>query len=50
MNFFGFEMKSLMEKFPFQAADLEADFKPFELEAINDLGLLKNASHVYLGN
>ena len=50
MNFFVHEIRKLKEAFPNKTATLETDFEKFELEAINDLGVLKNQAHLYLGN
>ena len=42
------EIKNLQELFPFEQATLHEDFEDFELDVINDMGLLKNKAHYYL--
>ena len=49
MNFFQYEIRNLIKNFPHEKATLEDDFLDFELDAIKDLGVLKKASHLYLG-
>ena len=49
MSFFPHEIAELKKAFPFEIADLENDFEPDELEAIEDLGVLKGNPHYYLG-
>ena len=49
MNFFVHEVKKLKAAFPEEKATLESDFEDFELSAINNLGVLKNQAHLYLG-
>lgn len=49
MNFFVHEIRNLKKAFPSAKADLENDFEDFELAAINQLGVLKNQPHLYLG-
>ena len=49
MFFFPYEVKNIIAAFPNQKAPLEADLNDFELEAVGQLGLLKNETHLYLG-
>ena len=50
MNFFEYEITKLAEKFAHVKSTIEDDFEQFELDAINQLGVLKNENHLYLGN
>jgi len=49
MRFFVHEIRKLKEAFPNKTSTLEADFDAYELEAINNLGVLKDQAHIYLG-
>jgi hypothetical protein len=49
MIFFAFEKEALEKRFAYIKAPLEEDFDGYEMEAIKDLNILKNNSHVYLG-
>lgn len=49
MAFFKHELAKLKEVFPYEAADLETDFDSEELEALDNLGVLKGNPHFYLG-
>ena len=50
MSFLDFELEKLATAFPNATADLEDDFNTEELEAIDNLGVLKGNPHIYLGN
>jgi hypothetical protein len=49
MIFFPFEKEGLEKLFGYAKAPIDEDFDGFEIEAINDLNMLKNNSHIYLG-
>ena len=49
MTFFKFELDRLEELFPRGKATLEDDFEDDELEAMDNLGVLKGSPHLYLG-
>ena len=49
MSFFPHEIELLKKAFPFKTADLESDFDQEELEAIENIGVLKGNPHYYLG-
>ena len=49
MNFFAHEIRKLKDAFPNKTASMETDFEEFELDAINNLGVLKHQAHLYLG-
>ena len=49
MIFFPFEKEGLEKLFAYSKAPIDEDFDGFEIDAINDLNMLKNNSHVYLG-
>ena len=49
MSFLKFELEGLSKAFPNKPADLEGDFEPDELEAIDEVGVLKGNPHIYLG-
>ena len=49
MSFFAHEIDLLKKAFPFEIADLESDFDAEELEAIENVGVLKGNPHYYLG-
>ena len=49
MNFFEHEIVNLMANFPHEAAEINEDFKPKQVAAIHDIGLLKHRSDAYLG-
>ena len=48
MAFFKFEQDNLVEFFPDKKATLEEDFTEDELEAMQNLGVLKGSPHLYL--
>ena len=43
------EIDNLSTAFAHTKAPIETDYKDFELEAMDALGVLKNHPHVYLG-
>ena len=43
------EIEKLSERFKHVKAPLQFDYQQFELEAMEDLGILKNHPHIYLG-
>jgi hypothetical protein len=49
MNFFPFEKEALEKRFLYQKATIQDDFDGYEIEAIQDLHMLKNNSTLYLG-
>ena len=49
MSFMKFELENLAKAFPAMTADLENDFDVEELEAIDNVGVLKGNPHIYLG-
>ena len=49
MSFFKFEIDNLEKLFPSGKATLEDDFEDDELEAMDNLGVLKGSPHLYLG-
>ena len=49
MSFFKFEIDNLEKLFPSGKATLEDDFEDDELEAMDNLGVLKGRPHLYLG-
>ena len=49
MSFFKFEIEHLKKIFPDEKATLENDFENDELLAIDELGILRNMPHLYLG-
>ena len=49
MSFAKFELEALAKAFPPATADLEGDFDDDELEAIDNVGVLKGNPHIYLG-
>ena len=50
MAFFAHEIDLLKKSFPNQTADLESDFDSDELDAIENVGVLRGNAHYYLGN
>ena len=48
MLFFKSEIEDLEQLFAFEKSDLENDFDEIELDAINQLGVLRHSSHLYL--
>ena len=49
MFFFPYEVENIVANFPNAKAPVEADLADFELEAVGQLGRLKNEVHYYLG-
>jgi len=49
MNFFVHEIRALKKAFPEEEATLKEDFQQFELDIVNNLGVLKHQPHLYLG-
>ena len=49
MKFNKYEIENLIKTFPYEKASLFTDFEQFELDAISQLGVLKDESHLYLG-
>lgn len=49
MSFFQFEIEHLKKIFPNESASLKDDFDESELEAIDEVGVLRGAPHLYLG-
>ena len=49
MTFYEYEIDHLMKIFPDEKASLKADFADEELEAIDNVGILRNSPHLYLG-
>ena len=48
MSFFKFELEKLEKMFPDEKATLEDDFTEDELEAMDNLGVLKGSPQLYL--
>ena len=49
MTFFQFELDHLSKIFPNEKAPLKSDFDDEELAAIDNVGILRNSPHLYLG-
>ena len=49
MSFMKFELAALAKAFPAEKANLEDDFDIEELEAIDNVGVLRGNPHIYLG-
>lgn len=49
MSFMNFELEALAKAFPTEKASLESDFDTEELEAIDNVGVLRGNPHIYLG-
>ena len=49
MFFFPYEIENIVANFPNEKASVESDLADFELEAVGQLGRLKNEVHLYLG-
>ena len=49
MSFMNFELEGLAKAFPTEKASLENDFDTEELEAIDNVGVLRGNPHIYLG-
>jgi len=50
MFFFSYEIENIISNFPKEKATVEADLTDVELEAVGQLGRLKNEVHFYLGS
>ena len=44
-----YEIEKLKLAFPHTLAPLKQDYDQFEIDAMTDLGILKNHPHIYLG-
>ena len=47
--FFPYEIEKMIDEFPPSKATLLEDLKDFELEAVDQMGLLANDTQFYLG-